>query len=150
MIHLLDDPGNARVLDEVQPQLHGITAGLLMLGKSRAVAIVERVGAMIKNRLVPGEAVMDATELERLADSIVSIEYYMETVSAGRGDPLYMLDNAERCLDVLERRVSAASSEAVEEPAIRTVDEAETVVATDLPSPEPVVEPEPPAVMRIG
>src|SRR5262249_46537395 len=34
--------------------------------------------------------------------AIVSVEYYMETVSAGRADPWYMLDNAERCLDLLE------------------------------------------------
>src|SRR6185436_19023229 len=40
--------------------------------------------------------------LERLADAIVSVEYYMETVSAGRTDPWYMLENAERCLDLLE------------------------------------------------
>ena len=26
----------------------------------------------------------------------------METVSAGRSDPWYMLDNADRCLDLLE------------------------------------------------
>ena len=27
----------------------------------------------------------------------------METVSAGRSDPWYMLENAERCLDLLEK-----------------------------------------------
>jgi len=150
VIQLLDNPSNGRVLDQVQPQLHGITAGLLMLGKSRAVAIIERIGAVIKDRLAPGDVIMDANELERLADSIVSIEYYMETVSAERGDPSYMLDNAERCLDVLERYVPAASREAAEETAPNAVDEAATVVASDLPSPEPVVEPGPPAVMQIG
>ena len=41
--------------------------------------------------------------MERLADAIVSVEYYMETVSAGRNDPWYMLENAERCLDLLEK-----------------------------------------------
>ena len=149
VIQLLEDPGNVRALDQVQPQLHGITAGLLMLGKSRAVVIVERIGAVIKDRLAPGEAVMDSNELERLADSIVSIEYYMETVSAGRGDPWYMLDNAERCLDVLERYASAAATEA---PELDTADTAETLVATDLPPAglEPVAEPEPPAVMQPG
>jgi chemosensory pili system protein ChpA (sensor histidine kinase/response regulator) len=40
--------------------------------------------------------------LERLGDAIVSVEYYLETVSAGRTDPWYMLDNADRCLDLLE------------------------------------------------
>lgn len=150
VIQLLDDPGNVRALDQVQPQLHGINAGLLMLGKSRAVVIVERIGAAIKDRLAPGEAVMDSNELGRLADSIVSIEYYMETVAAGRSDPWYMLDNAERCLDVLERSVPAAPSDARDELARDTADQAATVVATDLPwaAREPVAES--PAVMRSG
>ena len=33
--------------------------------------------------------------LDRLADAIVSVEYYMETLQAGRSDPWYMLDNAQ-------------------------------------------------------
>jgi len=40
--------------------------------------------------------------LERVADAIVSIEYYMETVQSGRNDPWYMLDNAEMCIRTLE------------------------------------------------
>jgi chemosensory pili system protein ChpA (sensor histidine kinase/response regulator) len=105
---LLAHPENVRLLDQVEPQLRGITAGLLMLGKSRAVSVAERIGAIIKERLAPGESLMRAELLERLADAIVSIEYYMETVGAGRKDPWYMLDNAERCLGVLERTLAAA------------------------------------------
>ncbi|HSN70603.1 MAG TPA: Hpt domain-containing protein, partial [Steroidobacteraceae bacterium] len=44
--------------------------------------------------------------MERLADAIVSVEYYMETLQAGRADPWYMLDNAERCLAALEEATS--------------------------------------------
>jgi chemosensory pili system protein ChpA (sensor histidine kinase/response regulator) len=152
VIRLLDDPGNVRALDQVRPQLHGITAGLLMLGKSRAVGIVERIGAMIKARLAPGEAVMDANELERLADSIVSIEYYMETVAAGRNDPWYMLDNSERCLELLERYVPAAGAVVPDEPGLDAADEAATIVAAEAPSAtvEPVAEPERPSVMQAG
>ena len=36
----------------------------------------------------------DPLRLERVADAIVSIEYYMETMQSGRNDPWYMLDNA--------------------------------------------------------
>ncbi|HEX9875117.1 MAG TPA: Hpt domain-containing protein [Gammaproteobacteria bacterium] len=104
---LLAHPESVRLLDQVEPQLRGITAGLLMLGKSRAVSVAERIGAIIKERLAPGDSLMRAELLERLADAIVSIEYYMETVGAGRKDPWYMLDNAERCLGVLERTPAA-------------------------------------------
>ena len=102
VIQLVDQPGDVRALDQVKPQLRGIVAGLLMLNKPKAVKIVERVGAVIATRLAPSGATLKPEHLERLADAIVSVEYYMETVSSGRSDPWYMLDNAERCLDLLE------------------------------------------------
>jgi chemosensory pili system protein ChpA (sensor histidine kinase/response regulator) len=74
-----------------------------MLNKTKAVKVVERVGGVIATRLAPSGAKLKYDYLERLADAIVSVEYYLETVSAGRNDPWYMLDNAERCLDLLER-----------------------------------------------
>ena len=103
MIQLVDQPGDARALDQVKPQLRGIVAGLLMLDKTKALQVVERIGAVIATRLAPSGATFKPEHLERLADAIVSVEYYMETVSAGRSDPWYMLENAERCLDLLEK-----------------------------------------------
>ncbi len=72
-----------------------------MLNKTKAVSVVERIGAVIATRLAAGTK-LRPEYLERLADAIVSVEYYMETVSAGRSDPWYMLENADRCLDLLE------------------------------------------------
>ena len=65
------------------------------------MTVVERIGGVIGTRLAAGTK-LRPEYLERLADAIVSVEYYMETVSAGRSDPWYMLDNADRCLDLLE------------------------------------------------
>src|SRR5262249_59097599 len=42
--------------------------------------------------------------MDRLADAIVSVEYYMETLQAGRSDPWYMLDNAQACVQALEHQ----------------------------------------------
>ncbi len=44
---------------------------------------------------------MPKEAVDRLADAIVAVEYYMETIQAGRADPWYMLDNAETCLRFL-------------------------------------------------
>ena len=101
VIQLVEHPGDSRPLEQARPQLRGITAGLLMLGKTKAVTVVERIGEVIGTRLAVGTK-LRPEYLERLADAIVSVEYYMETVSAGRSDPWYMLDNADRCLDLLE------------------------------------------------
>ncbi len=120
VIQLVDQPGDARALDQVKPQLRGIVAGLLMLDKTKALQVVERIGGVIATRLAPSGATFKPEHLERLADSIVSVEYYMETVSAGRSDPWYMLENAERCLDLLEKL-----------PVVKTA-------ARPAPAPEPV------------
>ena len=123
----LSERPNPRALDEVGPQLRGITAGLLLLNKTRAVRIIEGIGQIIASRLNRDARSLTTSLLDRLADAIVSVEYYIETVQSGRRDPWYMLDNAESCLEVLrklERRELDTEEEevdAVEEGYARTV-----------------------------
>jgi chemosensory pili system protein ChpA (sensor histidine kinase/response regulator) len=89
-------------LDNVPSLIQGIKAGLLMLDKTRAMEVVDRVGSLVTAMLNAGGSIgLTQKETDRLADAIVSIEYYMETVKAGRSEPWYMLDNAEACLAVL-------------------------------------------------
>jgi chemosensory pili system protein ChpA (sensor histidine kinase/response regulator) len=89
-------------LDSVPSLVGGIKAGLLMLDKRRAMEVVDRVGSLVNAMLsAGGTSSLAQKETDRLADAIVSIEYYMETVKAGRSEPWYMLDNAEACLQVL-------------------------------------------------
>jgi chemosensory pili system protein ChpA (sensor histidine kinase/response regulator) len=92
-------------LDNVPQLLRGITAGLLMLGKGRAVELMDAIGAQVRKLIEPGAPAPDAIRLERVADAIVSIEYYMETLQSGRNDPWYMLDNAEMCIKTLADEV---------------------------------------------
>src|SRR5690606_18121809 len=89
-------------LDSWQELVRGIKAGLLMLGKTRAVEILEAITVQLRRVMQPGGGGVPVTFLERLADAIVSLEYYMETLQAGRSDPWYMLDNAQTCLRALE------------------------------------------------
>ena len=86
--------------DQVPQLLRGMTAGLLMLGKSRAVDVIEAISRQVDELLVPNRQTPRG-RLDRLADAIVSLEYYMETLQSGRSDPWYMLDNAETCLKAL-------------------------------------------------
>jgi chemosensory pili system protein ChpA (sensor histidine kinase/response regulator) len=93
---------DAASLDSWQDLMRGIQAGLLMLGKARAVQSIERVTHHLKVVMQPGGSGFATHALERLADAIVSLEYYMETLQAGRSDPWYMLDNAEAALDAVD------------------------------------------------
>jgi chemosensory pili system protein ChpA (sensor histidine kinase/response regulator) len=131
---LVSQRGDSQVLDRIAPQLRGVTAGLLMLGKTRAVKVIERIGAVIHARLAPGQPTLKPDKLDRLADAIVSVEYYMETLKAGRADPWYMLDNAETCLKVLEAQpmvVPVAAATAVEAEADAAPAGAEPEAAVD-------------------
>jgi len=92
---------DAAALDAWPELMRGIKAGLLLLGRTRAVAVVESIATCLKRVMQPGGTRLAASYLDRLADAIVSVEYYMETLEAGRAEPGYMLDNAQNCLDAL-------------------------------------------------
>jgi chemosensory pili system protein ChpA (sensor histidine kinase/response regulator) len=93
---------DAAGFDNWQDLVRGMQAGLLMLGKARAVEVIERITGQLRRVMQPGGSSLSTEGLDRLADSIVSTEYYMETLQAGRSDPWYMLDNALASLDALE------------------------------------------------
>jgi chemosensory pili system protein ChpA (sensor histidine kinase/response regulator) len=92
---------DAAGLDAWPELMRGIKAGLLLLGRTRAVAVIEGISTCLKRVMQPGGSRLAASYLDRLADAIVSVEYYMETLEAGRAEPGYMLDNAQNCLDAL-------------------------------------------------
>ncbi|HEY8943551.1 MAG TPA: Hpt domain-containing protein, partial [Polyangiaceae bacterium] len=75
-----------------------------MLGKARAVEVIEGVTGQLKRVMQPGGQGLPPGFMDRLADAIVSVEYYMETLQAGRSDPWYMLDNAQACVQALEHQ----------------------------------------------
>jgi len=95
---------DAAGLDSWQELMRGLKAGLLMLGKARAVEVIEGITGQLKRVMQPGGQPLPAGFLDRLADAIVSVEYYMETLQAGRSDPWYMLDNAQACVQALEHQ----------------------------------------------
>ena len=98
----LSAPAEAQGLDQVPQLVRGITAGLLMLGKQRAVEIMEGVGRALGTIVRPDAGSLAPHRLEKLADAIVAVEYYMETLQAGRADQWHMLDGAEARLAEIE------------------------------------------------
>ena len=99
---------DASGLDSWHELMRGIKAGLLMLGKTRAVEVIEAVTNQLKRIMQPGVRALPPGFLDRMADAIVSVEYYMETLQAGRSDPWYMLDNAQACVQALEHTATPA------------------------------------------
>ncbi|MEZ5459130.1 MAG: Hpt domain-containing protein [Steroidobacteraceae bacterium] len=98
---------DAAGLDAWPELLRGIKAGLLLLGRMRAVNLIDEIGECLQRVMQPGGGSLPPTYMDRLADAIVSVEYYMETLQAGRAEPDYMLDNAQACIDALRRAPAA-------------------------------------------
>jgi len=95
---------DAAGLDSWQDLMRGMQAGMLLLGKARAVEVIEAITGQLRRVMQPGVHVLPPGFVDRLADSIVSVEYYMETLQAGRSDPWYMLDNAQACVQALAQQ----------------------------------------------
>ena len=119
--HALDPTSEQAGLDAAPALARGITAGLLLLGRNRAMEVMRRIGEHVAALLGPGSLSRNDEYIDRLADAIVGIEYYMETLQAGRSDPWYMLDNAERCLvalDAMRGDAQGSSPAAPPQPAV--------------------------------
>ena len=116
--------GEYQSMDQVPELMRGVVCGLLMLEKSRAVKQTEKISALIQQHVRPGPGAIGVRGLDRLADAVVSIEYYLETLRSGRSDPWYMLDNIDNCLKAL-----ATPGEMDRIPLVDEADQDATVVA---------------------
>lgn len=119
-------------LDSWQELMRGLKAALLLLGKGRAVEVVEGITLQLKRVMQPGAPALPVGFLDRLADAIVSVEYYMETLQAGRSDPWYMLDNAHACVQALERQ------QAVPVPTVAPLEPSSFAKTVQIPSAMPL------------
>ncbi|MEO1318962.1 MAG: Hpt domain-containing protein, partial [Pseudomonadota bacterium] len=89
-------------IDAAPALLEGIQSGFRMLELDRALRVFDRLADFVEVYLGAANHTLATDHQDRLADALVSIEYYMETIEAGRKEPAYMLDNAESCLLVLD------------------------------------------------
>src|SRR6185312_2917224 len=122
---------DAAGLDSWQDLIRGLKAALLILGKTRAVEVVEAITVQLRRVMQPGALALPPGFLDRLADAIVSVEYYMETLQAGRSDPWYMLDNAQACVQALEQQ------QAVSVPTVAPLEPSSFAKTVQIPSPMP-------------
>jgi chemosensory pili system protein ChpA (sensor histidine kinase/response regulator) len=141
--------GDGGALDSIPALLRGITAALLIVEKERAGRVAERIAAAASEVVQRPAGPEARAALERLADAIVSLEYYMETLQAGRREPGWMLDNAARSLDALvlpaapaRPGLEAAGPVSAEDlPATLVIDRVDDALPVDFPlpaAPEPV------------
>ena len=90
-------------IDATPKLVEGVLSGLRMLELDQAGDVFAGLGRFFNAYLNAAIQTLSNDHQDRLADALVSVEYYMETIEAGRKEPAYMLDNAATCLQVLEK-----------------------------------------------
>ena len=98
IVEFVNDPAKAANLQPLPERIREIQASLRFLQFERVVTVLESVRQYIRLRLLGQQGVPAQSELDRMADAIVSVEFYLEAIQQGRGNPLSMLDNAEACV----------------------------------------------------
>ncbi|HEV2110706.1 MAG TPA: Hpt domain-containing protein, partial [Gammaproteobacteria bacterium] len=101
IVEFVNDPTRKDMLKPLPRHMREIQASFRFLDMQRVVALLASLRQYILKRLLSGKGVPPQNELDRMADAIVSMEFYLETVQQGRGNPLSMLDNAEACVAAL-------------------------------------------------
>jgi chemosensory pili system protein ChpA (sensor histidine kinase/response regulator) len=88
-------------IDEVPNILDSIRGGLQMIPLTEAAALLNACSAFVKERLLVGKKVPDWAQLDRLADTISSLEYYLDRVAEGASDNERILAIARESLEKL-------------------------------------------------
>ncbi|HET7308352.1 MAG TPA: Hpt domain-containing protein [Gammaproteobacteria bacterium] len=127
----------AEATARIPDHLRQVQAGLGLLDMDRPAAVLDGIRRFVEQRVLAGTGRPSAEALDRMADALVSVEFYLETVQNGRGDPQSMLDNAETCIAELDIDDAVPSLAVVKSPA---------AAATSAPKPEVPAAAEPPQV----
>ncbi len=115
IVNYVSHPEDSNTLEPVAKLMRGIRAAMLLLEKERVSDLVERIGDYVQHHIRFAGKAPSSKQVDRIADAIVSLEYYMETIRAGRADPWYMLDNAETNMKALRRADTLPDFEPPEE-----------------------------------
>ena len=105
-------PDKRDKLENIPQLVQQIRAGLGLLGLDRAGTILQAASLFVRDRIFGSDTTPPPESLDRLADAIVSTEFYLETIQQGRGRPESMLDNAEHCISELGYRPGALPGDA--------------------------------------
>ncbi|MGA9851530.1 MAG: Hpt domain-containing protein [Gammaproteobacteria bacterium] len=141
IVEFVNDPSRLDSLQPLPQRIREIQASLRFLHLERVVVLLESVRQYIRQRLLAGKGMPAQNELDRMADAIVSIEFYLEALQQGRGNPVSMLDNAEACTATLGFPVGRAYTDEGAEPAAEPAVSTAGLVSSVVESEDIVIEP---------
>jgi len=103
-------PKHIDVLQSVPSLLDRIRGSLSMLTLNRASDILDRAANYVQTQIIDTAVRADTHTLDLLADTISSVEYYLESLTESWGHPTAILDVAEQSLSELGTQTQAPAS----------------------------------------
>lgn len=101
VVNFIASQWNTREIEHVPEMLASIEGGLKVIPLTRAADILRACQHYISQVLLEGRRVPDWKQLDTLADTVTSIEYYLERLLDGIGDNESVLRVAEESLQTL-------------------------------------------------
>jgi chemosensory pili system protein ChpA (sensor histidine kinase/response regulator) len=107
----LREPGDANLLDEISRHVGVVEGSLRMLSLERAADLLRDWGRCASSLLSSDGFAPRSETLDALADALVGLEYYLESVVGLQPNDHALLEFTEDCIRSLERSVDHAREE---------------------------------------
>ena len=101
LVAFVESPWDHSRLVDAPACLDEVCGALAMIDAGRSVELVRGIGRFIHNELVVDERIPATAQMDKLADALASIEYYLEAAREHRGGLGHILDVTEQSLDQL-------------------------------------------------
>ena len=94
------EAGSIEAWAGLPPLADRLARALEVLALEDTACLIRRLARYLE-RVITAGSLPERLSLDRLADAVVSVEYYLETLQRGREGPVSMLENASMALAVL-------------------------------------------------
>src|SRR5699024_10738210 len=98
LVAFVESPWDHAQVAGAPARLDEVCGALSMIDAGRSVELVRGIGRFIHNELVVDARVPAAGQMDKLADALASIEYYLEAAREHRGGLGHILDVTEQSL----------------------------------------------------
>ncbi|HEX7338793.1 MAG TPA: Hpt domain-containing protein [Rhodanobacteraceae bacterium] len=130
LVAFVESPWDHAQVTAAPALLEEIGGALSMIDASRPVTLVRGIGRFIHNELIVDARIPTASQMDKLADALASIEYYLEAAREHRGGLDHILDVTEQSLAALDYWPVPAVREAVAEAEAVSAEAPETPAQT--------------------
>lgn len=103
------EPGQFEAIKDAPAKLAQIQGALAVMNLTRASRLLGAANAYIREDVIAAQTKPNPEQLDTLADAITSIEYYLEAIREGRGQPEGVLAVAEISVEQLGHPVESVS-----------------------------------------